>query len=151
MKRRKAFTLIEIAAVISISLLLLGLGGISYKFCNVYKINNMEREFLNELYKLLNKGRDLCIENELKGEINLTAKTKTIIFDLNRKEKIRIDVPEEIEFIYQPTTIDIKSNGDIQACTLKWKGKKSGNEYKITVQVGISTIRVYKNGKIEEG
>lgn len=151
MRKKKAFTLIEVLAVMLISSLLLGLGGLSYGFSKEYRINNLEREFLNEVYKLLNRARDLCIESEISGNIDLNSNKKTMIFYLKEKKEIQINIPTEIEYVYNPNRINIKFNGDIDSCTLKWQGKQSGNEYKITVQVGINTIRIYKNGKIEEG
>ncbi|WP_297633458.1 type II secretion system protein [uncultured Clostridium sp.] len=151
MKKRKGFTLIETGAVITITILLFGLGGVSYGAYSDYKDEIIEREFLNNLYNLINTGRDLCIETELGGEIEFNSKEQIIQFEINSKKDLTkiIKVPKEVR--YNTPLLKIKSNGDLPACSIEWEGRKSKNKYKLTIQVGISTVRIYVNEKIQEG
>lgn len=150
-KKRKGFTLLEAGVALVIFGLTLSIGTISYKYYEDYETLVTEKGFLNDIYSLINYGRKSCISEGMPGEILKDKKNNELIFrsrDKSGKEITqKLKIPNKIQFLKE-SLLKINSKGDLDATTIEWKGIEADN-YKLTISVGINTIRVYINGKQE--
>ncbi|MGL5416926.1 MAG: prepilin-type N-terminal cleavage/methylation domain-containing protein [Clostridium sp.] len=143
--KKKGFTMIEMMIVCTILIISLGTLQISGYYIKDYKIKVIEEGFLNEVYSLINYGREKCIYKQSQGEIRHLKTAKEIVFDTNGiEDDVTIKIPKEITY-ETLTKLKINSTGDLTAMSLNWNGKETGNVYRLSIGVGINMIRVYVN------
>ncbi|MGL4850056.1 MAG: pilus assembly FimT family protein [Clostridium sp.] len=148
---KKGFTVIEMMVVCSILAVGVITIDIGTKYIQDYRIRAIEEGFLNEIYSLINYGREKCIALDKPGEIRDFKNNEGIMeisFDIHgdkKGEKI-IKVPKEIRY-EQHLNLSIDNNGNLKSMTLEWRGRESNNSYEMRIGVGNNTIRIYVNGE----
>lgn len=152
-KKKKGVTLLEVGVSLFIITLTLSIGSVSYRYYKDYETLVIEKEFLNHIYSFINYSRKTCISEEKPGEIINDKEIKSITFrmiDKNGKEIVQsLEIPDNIIFLKE-ASLKINSKGELNSTSIEWKGIETNSIYKITISVGINTMRVYINGKQEE-
>ncbi|MGL4873666.1 MAG: hypothetical protein ACRC30_03330 [Clostridium sp.] len=148
---KKGFTIIEMMVVCSILIIGIVTIDIGGRYIEDYKIKVTEEGFLNEMYSLINYGRERCVLLDKTGKIEDFKEEegeRKISFEIyeDKKGKKILKVPKEIKYEHQ-LDLTINNRGNLKSTALTWRGKKSGNIYKLSIGVGNNIIRIYINNE----